>query len=161
MNILISLFLLLGVYFQTDLATVRSNFEKAGDSKGNTTIFYNSLKDYNGKDNTIAAYKGAAFALQARYTGDRKHKKELFVAGAKDLEAAIAKDPTNVELRFIRLIIQENTPKILKYKGDLTTDKQMIITSFAKQPTVVKEAIKRYALKKSTLFTAAELRKLN
>lgn len=161
MNFLISLFLIVGIYSQTDLATVRSNFEKSEDSKENTAIFYNSLKGYNTNNNTINAYKGASSALQARYAGDRKAKKELFVSGAKEIEAAIAKEPKNIELRYIRLIIQENTPKILKYKSNLTEDKQMIMTNFDQQSKEVKEAIKRYATKKSTLFTAAELRKLN
>ncbi|MDR2284665.1 MAG: hypothetical protein LBE37_15730 [Sphingobacterium sp.] len=147
-------------FLQIDLSSVRSNFEKADNSKEYTATLYNQLKNYNKTDPVLLAYKGASYALQARYVSDRKTKKELFVAGAKDIEGAVEAAPNNVEIRLVRLIIQENTPKILKYKGNINTDKQMILTNFDSQTKAVKDAVKRYASTRSSVFTATELRTL-
>ncbi|ERJ58483.1 hypothetical protein [Sphingobacterium paucimobilis] len=159
-NILISFLLAISFWFQIDLSSVRSNFEKSDTSKEAAATLYNQLKNYNKTDPVLLAYKGAAYAMQARYASDRKDKKELFVAGAKDIESAVAAAPNNVEIRLVRLIIQENTPKILKYKGNINTDKQMILSNFGSQTKVVKDMVKRYADSRSAVFTAAELRTL-
>lgn len=150
----------LSFWFQTDISTVRANFEKAENSKETTASLYNQLKNYNKKDPVLLAYKGAAYGLQARYVTDKKAKKELFISGAKDIESAVAAMPNSVEIRLIRLIIQENTPKVLKYKENITADKQMILTNFESQPKVVKEAVRRYATTRSKLFTSADLRQI-
>ncbi|TDQ75844.1 hypothetical protein [Sphingobacterium yanglingense] len=159
-NILISFLLTASLWVQVDLSSVRSNFEKSDTSKEAAATLYNQLKNYNKTDPVLLAYKGAAYAMQARYVPDRKTKKELFMAGAKDIEGAVATAPNNVEIRLVRLIIQENTPKILKYKGNINTDKQMILTNFDSQTKAVKDAVKRYASTRSSVFTAAELRTL-
>lgn len=150
----------ISLWLQVDLSSVRSNFEKADGSKEYTAALYNQLKNYNNTDPVLLAYKGAAYVLQARYVSDRKTKKELFVDGAKDIEKAVSTAPNNVEIRLVRLIIQENTPKILKYKGNINTDKQMILTNFDSQSKAVKDAVKRYATTRSTVFTVADLRML-
>ena len=53
-------------------------------------------------------------------------KLNLFKAGRKKLEAEIKKDSSNVELRFLRLMTQENAPGILGYKNELQTDREYI-----------------------------------
>ncbi|WP_164109485.1 MULTISPECIES: hypothetical protein [Sphingobacterium] len=157
-NIFISFLLTTSLWFEVDLSSVRSNFEKSDTSKEFTATLYNQLKNYSKTDPVLLAYKGASYTLQARYVSDRKMKKELFIDGAKDIESAVAAAPNNIEIRLVRLIIQENTPKILKYKGNINTDKQMILTNFDTQPKVVKEAVRRYASTRSKIFTATDLR---
>lgn len=157
-NSFTAVLLIISLFFQVDLSSIRSNFEKADNSKEYTSTLYNQLRKYNKTDPVLLAYKGASYALQARYVSDRKAKKELFIDGAKDIESAVSAAPNNVEIRLVRLIIQENTPKILKYKGNINTDKQMILTNFDTQTKVVKEAVKRYATTRSKIFTTADLR---
>ena len=150
-----------GLTLQTDLGTVRADFEKADKSKETTAALYNSLKDYKKSNPVLLAYKGASATLQARYIADQKAKKKLVIEGIKELEAAVKSSPDNTEIRLVRLIIQENSPKILKYKMNMGEDKQMILANFASQHREVKEMIKRYATKRSKFFTAAELNKLS
>lgn len=158
---LIVLFLSVSSWFAPDLGTVRSAFEKADKSKDATTSLYNSLKDYERSDAVLLAYKGAATVLYARYQNNQNAKKKLVIEGIKTLESAVKIDSDNIEIRLVRLIIQENSPKILKYKTNISADKQIILTNFTKQSKAVKEIIKRYASQRSKLFTAAELRTLN
>lgn len=161
MNTLVSIIMALSLWIQVDLPTIRINFEKAEQSKVNTENLYNLLKDYNKSNHTIIAYKGASAALQARYESVAKKKKALFISGVTELEAAVAAAPENVEIRLIRFIIQENSPKILKYKVNLMEDKQMILAKFDAQSRPVRDVIKRYATTRSKLFSEAELLKLS
>ncbi|TJZ61910.1 hypothetical protein FAZ15_05165 [Sphingobacterium olei] len=161
MKILVALVLSCFWISPIDLSTIRADFEKAENSKANTEHIYNLLKGYDKGDPVIQAYKGAVYSLQARYATEKNDKKELFVAGVKDIEAAVENAPNNVEIRLVRLIIQENTPKMLKYKMDIETDKKMILANFSAQNTAVKGLIKRYATKRSAVFTASEIDKLS
>ncbi|MBE8721747.1 hypothetical protein [Sphingobacterium pedocola] len=161
MKILVALVLSCFWISPIDLGTIRADFEKADNSKANTEHLYHILKGYDKGDPVIQAYKGAVYGLQARYITDKKDKKELVVAGIKNIEAAVKSAPNNVEIRLIRLIIQENTPKILKYKMDIDTDKQMILTNFSAQNTAVKDLVRRYVTKRSGVFTASEIDKLS
>ena len=47
--------------------------------------------------------------------------------------------------RFLRLIIQENAPKIVHYKSELKNDSELIIKSFNKLAPVVQQAVRDYS----------------
>lgn len=91
------------------------------------------------------AYEGALTMKKAGLLSKPKDKLQTFKAGRKKLEAAIASDPGNIEYRFLRVLIQENAPKILKYKNDLETDSALIRASFKKLSQVVQQAVKDYS----------------
>lgn len=96
---------------------------------------------------TSDSEQGYAGALTIRKAGLPKAKErlKLFKAGKAKLEAAIAADPENTELHFLRLSIQEHSPKIVKYKADLEADKAFVIKHFAKLSLVVQHAVKDYS----------------
>lgn len=101
------------------------------------------------------AYKGAATALKSRYATDVKTKKKLFIEGVTVVETALKNNPDNAEIRLIRLSIQENTPKILKYKARIGEDKKMLLDSFDQQAPSLKAYIKKYA-NQSKVFSEQE-----
>ena len=142
---------------QVDLSSVRAQFQASEQSQEHTLKLVNTLKDYKGSNAVLLAYQGASIAMQAKFETERKTKKTLFIEGVKNLEKAVQTAPKDVEIRLIRLIIQENTPKILKYKSNIEEDKKMIVSNYSSQSAVVKKEISTYA-KRSKLFTAAELR---
>jgi hypothetical protein len=47
------------------------------------------------------------------------------------LEAAIAADPNNADLRFFRLSVQFTVPALLEYRSNMTEDEQLTRTAFA------------------------------
>src|SRR5699024_11238863 len=51
-------------------------------------------------------------------------------AGKNHIEDAVKADKENIEIRLVRLIIQENTPKIAGYKENIKEDKEFIIKHF-------------------------------
>jgi hypothetical protein len=91
--------------------------------------------------------QGYAGALLIRKAGLPKVKArlKLFKEGKAKLEAALANDPDNPELHFLRLSIQEHSPKIVKYKADLQIDKAFVVKHFDKLSLVVQRAVKDYS----------------
>lgn len=138
---------------------VREQYYAASKSKQNADKFYNLLVKYNKENKTLLAYKGAALALKSKYTSDKKEKKELFIEGVTTIENSVKQEPSNAEIRLIRLSVQENTPKFLKYKANIEEDKKMILNSFEKQSKDLKEYIKIY-VNQSKVFTEAEKQKI-
>ncbi|WP_405573545.1 hypothetical protein [Winogradskyella sp. Asnod2-B02-A] len=131
-----------------DVNTVRNAYKEAAQDSAKIEAFNKLLNNISKDDDvTLVAYKGAAIALLARNEKRIKDKKDLFIEGVSYIEYAIDKAPSNIEARFIRLGIQENTPKILKYKGDIEEDKQFILKQFKNiSSTNLRNHIKDYIL---------------
>lgn len=141
-----------------DLGNIRQQFEQAKSSKEATEALYQALQGHQ-KGPVILAYKGASITLKARYEENRETKKEMVSEGIQTLEKAVKSSPQNVEIRLVRLAIQEHSPKVLKYKMNIAEDKQMILSNFASENRAVKTLIKRY-VGQSKVFTAEERSKL-
>ncbi len=148
-------YLVLG-WFAVDLPTIREDFQQAKSSQSATEKLYNELADYTKDDPVMLAYKGASQTLKARFLKDRAEKKTLVSNGIKLLERSVKMAPDKIEIRLVRLAIQENSPKILKYKANMAEDKGMILSNFALQPGAIKAIIKQYA-EQSDYITIEEI----
>jgi hypothetical protein len=102
-----------------------------------------------------SAYEGALLMKKAGLLTKAKDKLSLFKSGRTKLEDAIRNDEGNVEYHFLRLVIQENAPKIVKYKSDLKNDTELVRTLFKKLAPVVQQAVKDYS-KNSTFLKPAD-----
>lgn len=100
-----------------------------------------------GKD----AFEGALLMKKAGLINGPKKKLDLFKAGHRKLESILQKDSSNLEFRFLRLMVQEHAPGILGYKAELTKDRLFIITNFEKLSPIVQQAIKDYSKESKVL----------
>lgn len=100
------------------------------------------------------AYAGALLIRKAGLP-KVKERLKLFKAGKAKLEAALATEPDNTEYHFLRLTIQEHSPKIVKYKADIPADKAFVIKHFDKLSPVLQHAVKEYA-RESTVIKPEE-----
>ena len=117
---------LLGL-FSPSLTKVRTDYKKSFNSKEVTLQLNKYLAEVKKTDKKLlVAYKGAVLILMANYSKVIKEKKTFFKEGATLLNFAIIEEPTNVEMRCLRLSIQENAPKLLKYRANKIEDKQKI-----------------------------------
>ncbi len=162
MKIILSLALLITLTsFQSyNLAEIRKVYVTASDSKTNALSFYEVMEKYDKNNETVLAYKGASLAIKAKYMPTIKAKKETFVAGATILENLIKSHPDNLEVRLIRLSIQENAPKILRYKHNIEEDKKQILLLFDKQSNDLKEYLKDFIIQ-SKSFTEVEKKQIS
>ncbi len=129
-------------FFSPDLSKVREDYKNAFNNKDVTLQLNENLAAVKKTDNKVlVAYKGAVLALMAKHSKNTKDKKSFFKEGATLIDFAILEQPTNVEMRCIRLGVQENTPKLLKYRANKSEDKQLIIDHF---DTINSKDIKKY-----------------
>ncbi len=155
--LLLSFVLLFSTAQTLDLNTVRQAYKDAAQNQENVDAFYKSMQTVSKTDQMeLVAYKGAAIALNAKSAKTLKEKKEGFIEGISFIEYAIKTEPNNIEPRFVRLGIQENTPKILKYKDAIEDDKQFILKQYQYiSSSNLKMHIKDFILQ-SSVFTDEE-----
>jgi hypothetical protein len=91
------------------------------------------------------AFEGALLMRKAGLQSSPVQKLSLFKQGAQKLEAAIKAQPNNAEYRFLRLMIQENAPKILGYRDQLKQDGKMVTTRLKTLDPATRAAVQRYA----------------
>jgi hypothetical protein len=99
----------------------------------------------------VKAFKGALQMKAAQFQKTAKDKMALFNSGKKVLESEIKSNDGNVEYRFLRLLIQENAPKQLKYNGNIDEDVAAIIAGYSKLKESTKTAVESYAKKSASL----------
>jgi len=141
------------LFFQSGLESLRESYAKANSSNTNTEAFINTAEKTSGSDPVIQGYKAAAKIMEAKIT--KQNRKALVKSGATDLESVIKSNSNNIELRVIRMSVQENIPKIVGYRGSLKDDKVFILANYGKQNTALKNYIKRFAAQSKTM-TAEE-----
>lgn len=90
------------------------------------------------------AHKGALTMKKASFVKSPATKLSLFKEGNKLLEDAIKKEPNNVEYRFLRYVIQVNSPAILGYNKEKETDLAFIKKSKSKLNSTLKKIIEDY-----------------
>ncbi len=144
-------------YVTPDLETVRQDYRKASENEEATKTLYDGLTAIGkNADPVLVAYKGAVTTMMAEFAPIFKDKKSFFKEGRELLEYAIETQPKNVEIRCIRLSVQENMPKITGYHKNKDEDKQFIIDNYsAMEDDGAKEFVKGYA-SESDSFTEAE-----
>ncbi|MBL7933626.1 MAG: hypothetical protein JNL60_17115 [Bacteroidia bacterium] len=102
------------------------------------------------------AYLGAAQMKKAGLSGQASEKLNLFKIGHQTLEQAIKKDTLNPELRFMRLIVQENSPKILNYHNNLNQDAAYLCRNYKMLDVVTRRAVLNYC-QTSKILSAKDL----
>lgn len=135
------------------LASMNTTFYNALYSDSLETI-ESALEQLNKEKSTaiVNAYKGGLTMKKSDYLKSAAKKIETFKAGHKLLESSIKADPNNAEYRFIRLTIQENAPKILKYNKNIEEDKTLILKGYKKMSSKTRTYILDYA-KQSDILT--------
>lgn len=145
-----------------NIVEVRKNYKDAVTSQSKVDSFNESLKNVTKNDDKrLVAYKGAAIALAARYLKGAKQKNETFKSGVELVEFAIDKKPLDMEVRFVRLSIQQNSPKFLGYNKEIEGDKNYILTNYN---TIRSKKFKKYLgsyIFESEFFTEEEKSRLN
>lgn len=159
MKLLISFITILLVVTQdVSMSTVRKLYKATVKKETKLSILEDKLShiDKNNTNMTLVAYKGAVMALKSKGVKGAKQKRSMFIEAVGYIEHAIAKDPKNIECRFIRLGIQESIPKFLKYNKHIKEDKTFILNHFNKVRSAnLKEHIRDF-IKQSKSFTVAE-----
>lgn len=109
----------------------------------------NTLESSIEKSNTYKCYYGSLISKKSEKLKSPKEKISNFKIGVSFIEEAIKNEPKNSELRFLRYLIQVKSPKIVKYKTNITEDKAFIEGS--KISPKLKALINNFNLQNPTL----------
>lgn len=144
---------------QTSLESLRDNYEKGYEDEDFLT---EEIQRLEGKQKSVEeeGYLGAMQMLMAKHHWNPIRKLSYFNEGKGTLDAAIEQNPKNIELRYLRLINQLETPDILGYKSSIVKDKQMLMKGFSTLDSDLKQRISKYVLE-SEDFTKQEKLALN
>lgn len=144
-----------------DLKTIRIQYPKAVETAEITAKLDGELANINSSSKPVlVAYKGAVSTLKAKFAKLKKEKKDFFREGISLIESAIKAAPSNIEIRYLRLGVQENSPKFLGYHKNIETDKSFILKNFATVSSKELREVIRDFVMKSESFSTIERNKL-
>lgn len=159
--VLLSCFLvLLSSSSEHNLSEVRSLFKSASFDKQACVKLIYSFKNQALVNPVFTAYKASGLMMNAKYVGNPLDKLSTFSKGKNLLEQTVTKEPSNLEIRFLRLTIQSNSPTFLGYSDAIPRDKKFVLQSVKLETDIeLKNMIVAY-LQKSDILTASEKQKL-
>lgn len=128
--ILILLLLISAFGNAQDLNKIRLQYPKAVEDNELVSQLDELLAGTQTTAVELLAYRGAINTLKAKFAKLKDEKKEFFKEGVALIEAAIKTQPENIEIRYIRLSVQKNSPKFLGYHKNIEEDKGFILNNF-------------------------------
>ncbi len=141
-----------------DLSEVRKMYVDASKSKVSADAFLAKVKSIPDADadKKLVAYKGCAIALQGKFASKIKEKKKFLTKGALLVDGAIKAEPKDVELRMIRLSIQETLPLIItSYRKNIKEDKDFILANYKSLEPEMEAFVKNF-IQQSESFSSDE-----
>ena len=151
-------FLALFLFFLSDpsITEIRKLYTSASSSESNAKEFAAKLSEVTKDDNkTLVAYKGASLTIVSRLEKKGSDKSKKFKEGISLIEYAVANEPNAIEIRMIRLSVQENVPKIVNYRGNKKEDAKFLLDHYKEQTGTLKMYIGNFIVQ-SKSFTATE-----
>jgi len=106
-------------YDCSEINTVRNEYH-ALDSKDRLKAFLSKTENSDCKEFT--PYIASALMQQAEYVFSPVSKYNYFNRGRKMLEQYISKNPSSIDARYVRVMVQSNSPGFLNYKSDIKSD---------------------------------------
>jgi len=143
-----------------DLAAERELYPLAHKDEQTAAELLKLTADADTAVPTQTAYRGAALMIAAQFASGISGKLKLFNEGKDLMVKVVEAAPESVEVRFLRMTVQENAPGFLLYKGDLQQDKDFILGHFsAEKDAGLKKMIRTHA-RTSSVYSDEEKAKL-
>ncbi|SHI61248.1 hypothetical protein [Pseudozobellia thermophila] len=148
---------LIGTYSSVDLEKIRKAYQRVEGNETSIKDLYETLEPVKKQDRALlVAYKGAATTMMAKFAKGIKDKRTFFNEGKELLEFSVNAEPSNVEIRCIRLSVQENAPKILGYTKNIDEDRTYIIKNYNAMEDRGAKAFVKGFVSRSQSFTDAQ-----
>lgn len=110
---------------------LRSLCIRAGTERAAANKLFSETSSVTVADSPVlVCFRGMALLLHAKYVRDLWLRYKSFMQGRKMLEAAIKRDPQNVEMRFYRYCVQIEAPLVLGYHAALDTDRSVLLANW-------------------------------
>lgn len=122
-------------------------------SSENETTISNQIKSLKKLSSTseVRAFTAVFIMKSAQFEFAPWSKWNTFSKGKIMLEKEIHANSSNVEFRFLRLMIQENVPSVVMYSSDIEADAKIVKKSYKTLDKETQEFILKYAKKSEAL----------
>lgn len=110
-----------------DLPALRKLYAAAVVEEAASRQFVAVVRAYHGSDAAVIGYCGVAEAVQARYFWSPLAKLRAVREAQRQFSRAVALDPQNVEVRFLRFSVESHVPRYLGYSQHLADDRIIIL----------------------------------
>lgn len=112
---------------QLEINEIRSVYFKLKNDDCNALKLAKQFEKAPPQSAILIGYQGAALAASPECISNPAKKLSEFKKGKKLIDAAIYKEPSNIEIRFLRFATQSKAPGFLGYKDNLEEDKKFLI----------------------------------
>ncbi|MBD3750609.1 MAG: hypothetical protein IE931_14065 [Sphingobacteriales bacterium] len=116
-----------------DIKKIREDYITAINSSDKTDELYSQLSAIKSPEPILLAYLGSVQALKAKHAWNPVSKLSYLKQGFKTINAAVAKAPNEIEVRFLRYSLEYYVPSFLGFSKNLHSDKVKIIELLQKQ----------------------------
>ncbi len=126
-------------------------------NKDQSDKLYNQINLLEQFEPIELGYKGAIFASQARFSSNPFKKYSYCKTGLTNISDAIKIAPHDLELRYLRMVIETNIPDFLRMSGNIIEDKMVIFSLIEKESDIVLKRLVGNFLMNSGLCSKTEL----
>jgi len=123
-TLLIGLLSMVFLFSDADLKKVREQFPNI-TSEEQADAFIAILNDYNTAE--AKGYIAAMNFMKSRFVSFPFTKLKYFKIGKKQLDEVIDDNPANIEMRYIRYLMQKEIPQFLGYYENINEDFNLIL----------------------------------
>ncbi|HEX8546647.1 MAG TPA: hypothetical protein VF691_06765 [Cytophagaceae bacterium] len=114
-----------------NLSELRTRYKKAVEDEDEADALFKIVSS-NESDAVFLAYKAGLESIKAKHAFNPAKKISHVSTSMKTFEKAVAKDPENIEIRYLRFVIQYHVPSFMGYSKNLDEDKSVIVKNFDK-----------------------------
>lgn len=118
---------------EPNLKVLRKQMVVAIDNSKTTDSLFKSLTAIKTRTGIVNGFIGALQALKAKHAWNPYFKVKYLKNSEKTFKQAVAEDPHNIEIRFMRFSIEHNVPGFMGFNKDLTADSEDIIAQLDKK----------------------------
>ena len=113
-----------GAHLSVD--AVRAAFVQSANDEDKTEQLLSDLSG-NLSDPLLIAYRAGTEALMGKFSSIPWTKYSYCKQAMKSFQDAVSKDPSNIEIRYLRIAVQANLPSFLNMSENIEEDKKVII----------------------------------
>jgi len=130
MKTIITLIFFIGSFYQSkaiDINQLRKDYILSVEDSDKADELCEKLEAVKNPDAIILAYLGSVQAIKGKHAWNPVNKLSYLKQGFATIDKGIAKDPNQLEVRFLRFSLQYYVPAFLGYSKNLIADKNKIV----------------------------------
>jgi hypothetical protein len=137
-TLIIYAFIFFGSFFGTTevykVAELRTYYHKATKCAESGQSFHKYMKNYDGHEGKILAFKAASEAVMAKYTWSPYNKLQHLKKSSAIFDQAVKIDAEDPEIRFLRYTVEYYVPRYLNMSNNVPEDKRIVLDSILNYP---------------------------